>query len=325
MRKNTVKSVATALIIVCLLLLFSIGVIVLGKQSLDQYKDQINDLQGEINANKQIVYVASSDIKRGEKIDLETNVMTQEIYTGLDSSSYMRDEMLGSIATVNINAYEPIMANMVSPLTITEDTREYEIAVANIMVDQKNFDTVDLRIMYPNGEDYLLLSKKVVLNLKYDSCIFDTYMNEDEALRMASAIVDAFTITGTKIYTTRYVEPNLQDEALPNYPVKAATLDLINSDPNITEKAAQTLNLSARLSLESRLNLLTPEQLEAVAAGHNIEDTAQSSVLTSGGYATDSTDPYTADTYMESEEEPAKQTESNEAETFEEYDTQSTE
>lgn len=317
MRKNTVKSVATALIIVILLLIFSIAVIVLGKQSLDKYKAKITELQGEINANKQIVFVASDDIRRGERIDLETNVMTQEIYTGLDLSSYMSEEMLGSIATVDINAYEPIMANMVSPLTITEDTREYEIAVANIMVDQKDFDFVDLRIMFPNGEDYLLLSKKVVLNLKPESCIFDTYVNEDEALRMASAIVDAYTITGTKIYTTRYVEPNLQDEALPNYPVKAATLDLINSDPNITEKAAQTLNLSARLNLESRLKMLTPEQLEAVAAGHDIEDTAQSSVLTSGEYVAES-DPYTADTYMDNEgrEEPPQEAADNE---FEEY------
>lgn len=326
MRNNKVKSVVTALVIVVLLLAFAVVIIVLGKRSLDEYKSQIGDLQGEINENKQIVYVASQDIHRGEMIDLESNVMTQEIYTGLDASSYLQDEMIGSVATVDINAYEPIMANMVSPLSITEDTREYEISVANIMVDQKEFDYVDVRIMFPNGEDYLLLTKKVVLDLRYDSCIFDTYMNEDEALRMASATIDAYTITGTRIYTTRYIEPNLQDEALPNYPVKASTLDLINSDPNITEKAAQTLNLSARLNLESRLNTLTEEQLEAVASGHNLTDTAQASVLTSGAYATNENEAYMANTYMDNEPTDANtgaaDTDAPEENDFSDYDTE---
>ena len=98
-------------------------------------------------------------------------------------------------------------------------------------------------------------------------------MNEDEIMRMASAIIDAFTISGTKIYTTRYIESTLQEDAVPNYVVKPEVLDLINSDPNITEIATKTLNLQARIDLEQRLSGLTDDHLNAVVAGHQIEDT----------------------------------------------------
>lgn len=42
---------------------------------------------------------------------------------------------------------------------------------------------------------------------------------------------------------------------------------------------SETLNTSARLSLESRLGMLTTEQLDAVNEGFGLTDTAKSSVL----------------------------------------------
>ena len=112
-----------------------------------------------------------------------------------------------------------------------------------------------------------------------DTNIFTVQANEDEIMRMASAIVDAFTTTGTRIYTTKYIESNIQEAAIPNYPVKPEVLDLINSDPNILEQAIETLNLRARNDLARRLSGLSEEQLEAVANGWGIQDAAGGSVI----------------------------------------------
>ena len=67
--------------------------------------------------------------------------------------------------------------------------------------------------------------------------------------------------------------------------------------------ASETLNTSARLSLESRLGMLTTEQLDAVNEGFGLTDTAKSSVLQNQQNATDgtatdatTTDDTTADT-----------------------------
>lgn len=149
------------------------------------------------------------------------------------------------------------------------------------MTDQKESDCIDIRIMFPNGEDYLVLSKKTIRTLHLDESIFYITLSEEEILRLASATIDAYTISGTRIYTTRYIEPSIQDEAIPTYPVRSETIDLLNTDPNILEIAQQTLNLTARLDLEQRLTGLTPEQLAATATGHGLTDTAQASVLTS--------------------------------------------
>jgi hypothetical protein len=117
------------------------------------------------------------------------------------------------------------------------------------------------------------------MNLYLESNVFTTECNEEEILRFSSAIVDAYTTTGAYIYTTKYIAVDAQEDATPNYPVRAETLELIQSDPNVLTTAINTLNLSARLSLESRLSGLTQEELEAVASGLSLADTAGGTVL----------------------------------------------
>lgn len=245
------------------------------------------NLQAEIDANTQTVYVATRDIQKNEKLISEgesANVTKQLIYTGIEEDYYMTDEEVLSepTAIVDIKAWTPIQSNMMSMLEIANDTREYEITVTNLMTDQKEGDYVDVRIMFPNGEDYVVLTKKLVQNLNLENCVWYAYLNEEEILRMASATIDAFTISGSYIYATRYVEENIQDEATPDYIVKQETISLMNTDPNILTIATETLNASARYSLENRLGILTSDQLDAVTAGHNIQDTAKSSVLANG-------------------------------------------
>ena len=225
----------------------------------------------EIESNRQIVYVVKDgvEIQKGEVIVAEgdeANVMRQEIYSGLEPDYYIQAEDIGSIAVVDIPSGEPITKNMVTTLIITHDTREY----------------IDVRIMFPNGEDYLVLAKKQIKKLVLDSSIIYTYLNEEEILRLASATVDAYCTTGAKIYATRYVESNIQKDATPDYLVSAQVIDRMVSDPNIVSLAQDTMNLQARMSLEQRLSGLTEDQLAAVAEGHGLYDTAKTQVITQG-------------------------------------------
>lgn len=283
MKKNRLKSklmvigLVAAFVIVAVLAV----IIILGNKKLQETRQQVDQLTEEITSNKQLVYVASVDIEKGAQVTPE-NCMQQQIYTGLPSTSYMTAEEIGKTAIVDIKANEPIMSNMVTAIKLTKDMRKYEVMSVHLMTTQKEHDTVDIRIMFPNGEDYLLFSKKIINDLQMGTSIFTLYLNEDEILRMSSAIVDVYTTTGAKMYTVKYVEENIQEEAIPNYPVKPEILDLINSDPNIIEVAETTLNIRARNDLDRRLGALSEEFLGAMAAGHNIEDTASSSVIRQG-------------------------------------------
>lgn len=264
------------------------------KKTIESYRNSIADMALEIEMNKQTVYVATDDLTKGTVIEEGVNVELQENVTALPSEFYISEYDLGKTLIVNVSAYEPIMASMVTNEIITNDTREYEIGVANLMLDQMVNDYVDIRILFPSGEDYIVCSKLKVKKLALEDCIFYANLNENEILTLASATIDAYTISGTKIYLTRYVEDTLQDEAIPNYPVRRETLSLIATDPNILEIAQQTLNCSARDDLENRMSALTEEQLKSIVEGHGIADTAHNSAMVaaqaSAGEITDETE-----------------------------------
>lgn len=253
--------------------------------------------QTELSNNQQTVYVATDLINAGNIVTdtgENANVEKQTVYTGLESYNYITESEMNTRAKVDIAAGVPVMYNMVTDVVVDNDTRDYEISVANLTTDQKENDVVDIRVIFPNGEDYVILSKKQITNLNLENCVFTSQLNEEEILRFASAIVDAYMTTGARIYTTRYVEENIQETSTPNYPVRETTIALINSDPNVVTKATETLNLEARLSLEQRLGTLTEDELDAVSEGFGLTDTAKSSVL--GSTSTSTSNEETTDT-----------------------------
>lgn len=263
--------------------------------------------QTELSNNQQTVYVATDLINAGDIVTdtgENANVEKQTVYTGLESYNYIAESEMNTRAKVDIAAGVPVMYNMVTDVVVDNDTRDYEISVANLTTDQKENDVVDIRVIFPNGEDYVILSKKQITNLNLENCVFTSQLNEEEILRFASAIVDAYMTTGARIYTTRYVEENIQETSTPNYPVRETTIALINSDPNVVTKATETLNLEARLSLEQRLGTLTEDELDAVSEGFGLTDTAKSSVLGSTSTATsneETTDTESADVSSETD------------------------
>lgn len=83
------------------------------------------------------------------------------------------------------------------------------------------------------------------------TCFF--WMNEDELLRMSAAIVDAGLYTGSSIFVTKYIEPNIQEASVVNYTPSLSILTLLENDPNILDRVIQKLNREVRKSLENRL------------------------------------------------------------------------
>lgn len=250
MVKKKFQLVIYALIIAILVAVAAIGVVFYEKKNTNSAEGMVKELQADIDANKRDTYVALTDITAGEKLVDGVNVQKTTIFSGLDNSIYMTGSDLGKKALVDIKAGAAIQSTMLGEQDITKDTREYEVSVVNLSTHQQNHDVVDVRLVFPDGTDYVVLSKKEVRNLA--GTLFDLYLDEDEILRMQSATVDAATL-GARFYTTKYVEENLQEEAVPYYPVKQTTLDLINSDPNVLNIAEQTLNTQVRQNLEERM------------------------------------------------------------------------
>lgn len=267
--KSNIKILFIILVALSAISTVAIVLFILSLQVTSSLKAQVKDLETSIEMNTQYVYVAMDDLPRGTILEADVNVMLQENLTGLPTELYLQEDALGSILLVDVDAYAPIMANMATREEVEDDTREYEVSSAILMTNQHVNDYVDIRIMFPTGEDYIVVSKARIKNLILENSIFYTNLSEAEILTLASAMVDAYTIPGTQIYVTRYLAESLQEEAVPNYPVRGETIALMSTDPNVLEVARQTLNLSARQAMEQKLAALTQEYLDMVVDGQN--------------------------------------------------------
>ena len=119
------------------------------------------------------------------------------------------------------------------PSKISPDLRVIEIAEAVMPLTLKKGETVDLRISFPSGLDYVVLSKKQVVeiikdsestleNTSLDSTVLTkprmiiVHLDAEEILRFSSAMVDAFFKPGTYLYVASYVAPEYQANATVN-------------------------------------------------------------------------------------------------------------
>ena len=114
----------------------------------------------------------------------------------------------GQVAKYNIAAYTPITSNMITTKVLDKDVREQELNTILMPSDLVEGQFVDIRIMFPNGTDYIVLAGKQVNKISGQTLWFS--LKEDERLILNSAIVDSFLNEGTKLYATTYSDPEAQ-------------------------------------------------------------------------------------------------------------------
>lgn len=228
------------------------------------YRTQtINQELSDLKALQKKVYIASNYVESGAEVTLETFKSTK-IQTDLSSDDLISndtfefmDDKTGELIEKYDSKGNPIKKTMVAKTNIapgtiitkdmleevdtqtTDDQRlqEYNMIILPTLLKNGNF--IDIRLQLPEGEDYIVVSKKQVVYT--DATTVWLKLNEDEILSLGNAIVEAYTINGSKLYATSYTEPGRQDAAIPTYPVSQAVLTLINNDPNVLQKAKEGL------------------------------------------------------------------------------------
>jgi len=152
------------------------------------------------------------------------------------------------LAKVDMNANTVMTPNLVvqSDEVVTDDTRKQEYNMVVLPVDVMTNDYVDIRLMTPGGQDFIVVSKaQIDIPVNADGTyVVDTMrvnLREDEILAMSSAIVEAYGLEGAKLYVTKYVDPAMQAAALPTYTPNAEVTAQIQSNPNIVDIAKEEL------------------------------------------------------------------------------------
>lgn len=198
--------------------------------------------EAKVNSSSKTVYMLTRDIKSGEAITASdvksTKVVTDMTTDHIATSSNMSD---ATIAKVDLPKGAILSTSMITTTDekLTDDMRVQEYNMLILPTDLAKQDYVDIRIMYPNGQDYIVVAKKRVLQSSANTIFIK--MSEDEILSMSNAIVEAYRVEGSMLYATKYEDPGMQNAATPTYPVSRETLAVIEKDPNIVNEARNAL------------------------------------------------------------------------------------
>ena len=255
LRRTTKQYIVVSLI--CIIVIggaaFFTSILFIG-QIRAEYKQQLQKALSDMQANQRDVFIAITDISAGDYIT-EDKLEKMFVYSSQPKDLFITEDDIGKMAIIDIPSQTQVLITMLARENVSSELREVEYNVININSNIVENDTVDIRICYPNGENYVVLSKKIIKSYIAETASCHLWLNEEEQLRMSAAIVDAALYTGSYLYVTKYIEPNIQEASIVNYTPSLAILNLLETDPNILVKASQELNRTVRKQLENRLAL----------------------------------------------------------------------
>ncbi len=235
------------------------------------------------------IVVTIGDLKAGDTISSKQLTTAFVSRKGAPTNAIADPkQLIGKIIKIDAGKGTALTPAMVYAEGATpKDLRSREYSVLELPGKLKKGDFVDVRIGFPNGSDYIVLSKKKVEDLSGTTVWYN--INESELLAMSSAIVDAY-LQGARLYAISYADPYMQEKAIPNYPANTDVINLIQSDPNVLEKATLQLSKEARATLDMNLSRMSETDKAKVsgAAGAQSSSSTSTSATDHTGNTTDS-------------------------------------
>ena len=205
----------------------------------------------KINNTDCKIYIANDQGKE----EVATNLTAEDkafYYEGNNNNASNRRDI--TVATDAVIAKVAMTANTVitSSLVVrtdevqTNDVRTQEYNMLVLPTELGPEDYVDVRLMLPNGQDFIVVSKKRVgipqtSDGTYMADTITMNLAEDETISMSAAIVEAYKINGSKIYVTKYTDPGIQEKSIETFIPTKEIAELINSDPNVVTTSRKAL------------------------------------------------------------------------------------
>lgn len=113
-----------------------------------------------------------------------------------------------------------------------DDLSTYYIDYISIPASMTKESVFDIRLRFPNGEDYLVAENKKFVFCDEEGFFVD--LTSREALVLSSAKVDCDIYNGAKLYAVFYKE-NFKDDKILTYPVNTYVFKLGQWEPNLSE------------------------------------------------------------------------------------------
>lgn len=240
-----------------------------------EYEQQIEQLKMQEKQDQRSVWTTVKTVQAGSTLtadDLKAVPMPVSIVPpGVITD---REAIIGKSAKIELSPGTPLLSSLLyEGQPIPKDLRIKEFQVIQLPSNLKPAQYIDVRIGFPTGEDFVLLSKKKVRELS--GTVVWLEMNELDILQTSSAIIDAY-LQGARLYALPYMEPGLQEAAVVNYPANPLVLDLMASDPNLLEVAEIELARKLRQTLDDNLNAMSePDKLRVTSGNVTVQQQLQ--------------------------------------------------
>ncbi len=180
-----------------------------------RYEALIGEKDTILQEAMRTVYITSREIKAGELLTNE-NVEMRCLLSEQNPESLAVDA-IGMTACADLPEGVILNTSMCSENECAPSERKcvyYNIGFAECFTD---YEVVDVRLRYANGENYCVLKKKRIRKLEEEeeACYF--YLTEDEQLFMSAAQYDVEMYSGAELYVVGFMEERLQEDAISDY------------------------------------------------------------------------------------------------------------
>lgn len=137
----------------------------------------------------------------------------------------------------------------------------------SLPLDLAKGDFVDVRIMIPNGEEYIVFSHKEIMEM-YPSVnsIVLGFTEDDE--QIWNSVLAELGVYGNllTVRVTKYLNPGLHTDKIAYWPVSSATVDALQHNPNIYD-ITRLVNVELRSHIDYILGIAQHESNESYAEG----------------------------------------------------------
>ncbi len=226
------------------------------------------------NEKMHSVVVAKNDIPHGTVISNE-DLIRMDIPKS-EGVLVEEKDFVGKTAVINIVSNLQITPEMLiedTPIGQSDEKMLYEIPFVTVGKSVNEGDFVDVRLFVPNGDDFIVLSKKEIRqiireeNAKEEKIV--VLLSEKEIITLSSAYNDLRLLKGSKMYLAKYVDGTLQESALATYPVNKYVENLIKTNNLVTEKDTN----EGRELIEACYEKQKQEQMGSIDSQDFISDT----------------------------------------------------
>lgn len=234
-----------------------------------QLMAQNSQVQAQLNAigSMGTVYQTSTRVYSGKEIK-DTDLIEVSIPISAMGESTITDKSLlvGQHYKVDIKPGTILTYDLLMSETADNTRKKFQRALnfTSLPVGIVENDYVDIRLMLPNGEEFVVFSHIQVKSINETTLLFD--ISEEDNVIINSMIQDASNYAGYCVfYLMKYLEPGYDTDTVAFYPVQHEMENFVRWNPNIDD-TTRCINSELRDHIDKVLLMYTSGDNGAVAS-----------------------------------------------------------